>query len=111
MKIILLGTGGPRPDPERQGSGLILTDGHAYLLFDAGRGVSSQLVRAGLQPQQIDPIFITHHHFDHIANLGDVILSSWNNGRTAPLLLGRGEQRPLSRRCSTRSTPPTSIFG
>lgn len=50
MKIILLGTGGPRPDPDRQGSGLILTDGHTYLLFDAGRGVSSQLVRAGIQP-------------------------------------------------------------
>lgn len=85
MKIILLGTGGPRPDPDRQGSGLILTDGHAYLLFDAGRGVSNQLVRAGIQPQQVNPIFITHHHFDHIGNLGDVLLSSWNNGRTAPL--------------------------
>lgn len=85
MKIILLGTGGPRPDPDRQGSGLVLTDGHVYLLFDAGRGVSSQLVRAGIQPQQVNPIFITHHHFDHIGNLDDVILSSWNNGRTTPL--------------------------
>lgn len=85
MKIILLGTGGPRPDPDRQGSGLVLTDGRAHLLFDAGRGVSNQLVRAGIQSQQVNPIFITHHHFDHIGNLGDVILSSWNNGRADPL--------------------------
>jgi ribonuclease Z len=81
----LLGTVGPRPDPDRQGSGLVLTDDCVFLLFDTGRGISTQLVSAGIQPQQVNPILITHHHFDHIGNLGDVILSSWNNGRNAPL--------------------------
>ena len=85
MKLVLLGSGGPKPDPNRQGSGLVINFGDDTLLFDAGRGVSTQLVRAGFAPQQINPIFITHHHFDHIGNLGDVILSAWNNGRTEPL--------------------------
>lgn len=85
IKVTLLGTGGPRPDPNRQGSAVAVQIGNEIALFDAGRGVSTQLVRAGIQPQQINPIFITHHHFDHIGNLGDLILTAWNNGRSNPL--------------------------
>ncbi|MCP4408672.1 MAG: MBL fold metallo-hydrolase [Gammaproteobacteria bacterium] len=85
MKITLLGTGGPKPDPNRQGSGVLLNIERDYLLFDAGRGISTQLGRAGITPQVVNPIFITHHHFDHIGNLADVILSAWNNGRTESL--------------------------
>jgi ribonuclease Z len=50
-------------------------------LFDAGRGAATQLARAGMSVRDVDQIFITHHHFDHIGNLGDIILSSWNLGR------------------------------
>ncbi len=38
------------------------------LLFDAGRGVTAQLVYLGMHPRDIDYIFITHHDFDHIGN-------------------------------------------
>ncbi len=48
MKITLLGTGGPRPDPNRHGPAAIVNIGDAYLLFDAGRGVVLQMVRAGI---------------------------------------------------------------
>ena len=85
MKAILLGTGGPKPDPNRQGPGLAVRIDDTSLLFDAGRGVATQLVRAGIPVTDVDPIFITHHHFDHIGNLGDMILSSWNLGRKKPL--------------------------
>jgi ribonuclease Z len=83
--LTLLGTGGPRPDPQRQGPAALVTVGRRHLLFDAGRGVATQLVRAGVQPQELDAVFITHHHYDHISNLGDVLMSAWNNGRTRPL--------------------------
>lgn len=83
--ITLLGTGGPKPDPERMATTtLIQTDGNNYL-FDAGRGVTTRLVQAGVKPQDLDAIFITHHHFDHIGNLGELLLSIWNNGRAKPL--------------------------
>jgi ribonuclease Z len=72
MRITLLGTGGPRPDPTRQGPATLVQAGGLQLLFDAGRGAATQLA---------------HHHFDHIGGLGDLLMASWNNGRTEPLTL------------------------
>jgi ribonuclease BN (tRNA processing enzyme) len=85
MNITLLGTGGPRPDPTRQGPATLVTAGGLRLLFDAGRGVATQLARAGVRTDDLDAVFITHHHFDHIGGLGDLLMAAWNNGRTSPL--------------------------
>lgn len=82
MRLTLLGTGTPTPNPERQGSANLLEVGGQFLLFDAGRGATTQLSRIGIHPKQIDHIFITHHHFDHISCLDDVLLTAWNNGRS-----------------------------
>ncbi len=81
MKITLLGTGGPRPDPDRHGPSAMVQIGDEYLLFDAGRGVVLQMVRAGIPLDQVNPVFVTHHHYDHIGDLADVILTSWLMGR------------------------------
>jgi ribonuclease Z len=85
MHITLLGTGGPRPDPTRQGPATLIEASRLKLLFDAGRGVTTQLARANVQVEDLDALFITHHHFDHIGGLGDLILAAWNNGRTRTL--------------------------
>ena len=85
MRITLLGTGTPIPEPNRQASALLVKVGDDKLLFDAGRGVTTQLANVGIGPQQIDLIFITHHHYDHIGNLGDFLLTSWHSGRKAQL--------------------------
>lgn len=85
MQIILLGTGTPILDPTRQQSALLIDIDGVKLLFDAGRGVTSQMMRVGTEPQRVDALFITHHHYDHISDLGEFLLSAWHNGRTAPL--------------------------
>lgn len=85
MRITLLGTGGPRPDPRRMASATLVSIGEDHLLFDAGRGVMVQAVKAGVPLAAIGPVFITHHHFDHIGDLFDVFLNSWMAGRRAPL--------------------------
>jgi ribonuclease BN (tRNA processing enzyme) len=57
------------------------------LLFDAGCRVTSQMVRAGIEPQHIDAVFITHHHYDHISSLGEFLLTAWHNGREKPVTI------------------------
>jgi ribonuclease BN (tRNA processing enzyme) len=85
MRITLLGTGGPRPDPMRQGPATLVQASRLSLLFDAGRGVATQLAKAGVRVDELDAVFITHHHFDHIGGLADLIMAAWNHGRSRPL--------------------------
>ena len=85
MRITLLGTGGPRPDPGRQGPATLVEAGGLTLLFDAGRGVATQIIRAGVTIDDLDAVFTTHHHFDHIGGLGDLLMAAWNLGRDRPL--------------------------
>jgi len=85
MKLVLLGTGGPRPDAKRNPTTTLVRIGADNVLFDAGRGVVLQLVRAGVPLDAVNPVFITHHHVDHIGDLYDVMLSTWMYGRKQPL--------------------------
>jgi len=88
MQLRLLGTGSPNPLPERQGAAVLLSHEHEHLLFDAGRGVTTQLVRAGVAPQELTAIFLTHHNYDHIGNLGDLLLTAWHGDSTYLPLIG-----------------------
>ena len=85
MRITLLGTGGPRPDSARQGPATLVEVAGLRLLFDAGRGVATQLAKADISLNELDAVFLTHHHFDHIGGLGDLLMAAWNNGRARPL--------------------------
>jgi ribonuclease Z len=85
MRITLLGTGTPTLDQNRKGSSLLIEVGNGKLLFDAGRCVTTQLLKAGFEPYNVNPIFITHHHFDHIGNLGELLLTMWHNERTSQI--------------------------
>ncbi len=85
MRTTFLGTGGPRPDPARQGPATLVEVGNLSLLFDAGRGASTQLAKAGTRIEDLGAVFITHHHFDHIGGLADLIMAAWNNGRSKTL--------------------------
>jgi ribonuclease BN (tRNA processing enzyme) len=80
-KLILLGTaGGPRPRLSRAAPAqVILINGVAYVV-DCGNGVATQLVRAGVPLRSIRHIFITHHHSDHNADYGNLLLLAWTAG-------------------------------
>jgi len=50
---------------------------------DCGDGVARQLVLAGLRLTQLRHVLITHHHSDHNAGYGNLILLAWAAGLQA----------------------------
>jgi ribonuclease BN (tRNA processing enzyme) len=59
---------------------LIVIDGVGYLI-DAGVGALLRLNQAGFDANAIRHVFMTHHHQDHNADLGNVIGFAWSSGR------------------------------
>jgi ribonuclease Z len=84
-RVILLGTGGPRIDHARNAAAVLLRLPGEEVLVDAGRGVVRALDLAGADLKALRRMLLTHHHFDHIGDLYDVMLTTWLEGRRAPL--------------------------
>ena len=77
MKVTLLGTGTPIPEPKRAGASTLVRTSGATLLVDCGRGVLMRLVAAGVIPPMLHGVLLTHLHSDHITDLNDVITTQW----------------------------------
>lgn len=89
MRIIMLGTGAASPDPDRGGSAILITVGERDYLFDCGPGATRRLLEAHIDPTVIDIVFLTHLHYDHIAEFPYFLLSGWIWDRqNAPLVVG-----------------------
>lgn len=82
-KIVMLGTGAPRPTPERSGPATAIVVGDRAYLVDMGPGVVRRAAAAqakgipALDPVKITVSFITHLHSDHTAGYPDLILTPW----------------------------------
>jgi len=85
-RLILLGTaGGPRPKADRAASSqVILASGRAYVV-DCGDGVAQRLAAAGVRLDTLEKVFITHHHSDHNADYGNLLLLAWASGLKTPV--------------------------
>ena len=81
LSVTLLGTnGGPRVNPKRWAPSQVITlDGEHYVV-DCGDGVARRLVDVGVALDELSNIFITHHHSDHNAGYGPLLLLSWATG-------------------------------
>jgi ribonuclease BN (tRNA processing enzyme) len=62
----------------------VVIDGVAYVI-DCGNGVARQLVLAGVDLNRIRHVFITHHHSDHNADFGTLLLLAWTGGLNTPV--------------------------
>jgi ribonuclease BN (tRNA processing enzyme) len=90
-RIVLLGTGTPRPDPDRFGSSIaIVVDDRPYIV-DFGPGVVRRAQAAvklgveGLEEENLSIAFCTHLHSDHTLGYADLILTPWIMNREEPL--------------------------
>lgn len=77
----LLGTGSPRPSPQRSQPANVLHTDRGPLLLDAGEATLRQLMRLDISPSDIRAILFTHMHKDHILGYPAVVWGGWTLGR------------------------------
>ncbi|MFV8320660.1 ribonuclease Z [Mycobacterium sp. 23] len=77
IEVTLLGTGSPIPDPNRAGPATLVRAGGQVFLVDCGRGVLQRAAAVGVGAAGLSALLLTHLHSDHIAELGDVLITSW----------------------------------
>lgn len=87
IKVTLLGTGAPPPVMHRFGPSILVEAGGQKFLFDAGRGALQRLAQLKVRWQDVDAVFLTHLHSDHVIGFPDLWLTGW--------LVGTGRDRPL----------------
>lgn len=80
MKITLLGTGSPEAHKRRASSGYLVSIGDENILLDCGGGVFDRLLQAGYQPSDIDYLFFTHLHSDHMMDYARLVHAAWDEG-------------------------------
>lgn len=77
IKVTLLGTGAPVPSIERFGPSILVEAGGLKLLFDCGRGAGQRLWQLKIPLGQVNTLFLTHLHSDHVVGIPDVWLTGW----------------------------------
>ena len=82
IKVTLLGTGTPAPNPRQFGPSVLVEAGDTKLLFDCGRGCGHRLWNLGPQYlRETSHLFLTHMHSDHTVGVADLYMNGWNQGR------------------------------
>ena len=82
-RLILLGTaGGPTPKRTRSGPAQVIVVGDRGYVIDCGDGVARQMMLAGVF-RTLRHVFLTHHHSDHNADYGNLLLLAWGDSLTS----------------------------
>lgn len=86
LYVITTGTGAPLPDEGRAGPQTIVIAGDQFLVFDAGPGSTHKMEVIPLEVGDVDALFLTHYHSDHIGDIGELMLKRWaTTGNDQPL--------------------------
>jgi len=91
ITVVTCGTGSPIPSARAQSCLAVFVNGQ-FLLFDAGDRAQNSMENLNLPVTDIDAVFLTHFHSDHIADLGEVVSRSWILGRDQPLAVYGGQE-------------------
>jgi ribonuclease Z len=86
LEVIFLGTGGSVPSARRSTASVLVARGGERLMFDCGEGTQRQLQRS-LGLVQVDAVYLTHFHADHILGLPGLLKSYDLTDREVPLAI------------------------
>lgn len=78
LHVGLCGAGSPLPDSDRSAPCTIVIAGEDMFLFDVGS--SANIGGMGFNTGNLEAIFLTHFHSDHIGDLGEVMMQRWVAG-------------------------------
>ena len=83
--LTILGTGSAIPLPDRSPSAQVIRFGMFTALIDCGEGTQVRMRECRIKPFQVDAIFISHLHGDHVFGLPGLLSSMNHLGRDKPL--------------------------
>jgi ribonuclease Z len=85
--VTLTGTSGPPPFKDLAGPGTLVRYGDdtndcrsELMQFDAGRGTLMRLAQVEVQAAQLNAVFFTHMHSDHMEGFSDIVQMRWMFG-------------------------------
>lgn len=76
MTITLIGTGTGTPSLRRSPSCILFRLGDKNAVFDSGPGTLKDLLKLGVDYLNIDFIFYTHLHLDHVSDLSAILFAA-----------------------------------
>jgi ribonuclease Z len=81
LDVVFLGTSASMPTARRAPAALLLRRGGERLLFDCAEGTQRQLQRSAVGLPEIEEIFLTHLHADHVLGLPGMLKTFALRGR------------------------------
>ncbi|MES2149451.1 MAG: MBL fold metallo-hydrolase [Pseudomonadota bacterium] len=77
LYVALCGAGSPLPDPKRGAPCAVVIAGKRMFMIDAGTAAARNLGRMNFNPGELEALFLTHFHSDHIDGIGELQLQRW----------------------------------
>ncbi len=81
LDVIFLGTSASMPTAQRAPAAFLVRRGGERLLFDCGEGTQRQLQRSVVGLPELEEIFLTHFHLDHVLGLPGMLKTFALRGR------------------------------
>jgi ribonuclease Z len=86
LTVTFLGTGASAPSARRSTAAVLVARGGVKMLFDCGEGTQRQMQRS-LGLTQVDEIYLTHFHADHVLGLPGLLKTYDLTDRELPLTI------------------------